>query len=394
MKIGIDCRLWEQTGIGRYTRNLVFNLLKIDRKNKYILFVRNKDLDQVKFQISNFLTIYRIPLQQDKFQIVKIDISWHTIREQVMFPEILKRENLDLMHFPYFSAPIYYNRPFVVTIHDLIQLHFRTGKVSTLPWPFYAFKYLGYKYVILKTSQKARKIIAVSNSTRSEIMDHLKIPKEKIEVIHEGVGLQITNHKLQNKLQITNKLQNYKFSISNTKYFLFVGNVYPHKNTDALLNAFSILLKYYSNVNLLFAGKEDYFYKRLKKAVKKLNLSQNVKFLGDIPDEELSLYYKNAIAEVVPSFMEGFGLPALEAMAHRCVVLASDIPSLKEVCGDNVIYFNPYDENDLAEKMKIVYEGKFDKKIVEKAYLRSQEFSWAKMAKQTLKIYEDSLKKF
>jgi len=376
MRIGIDCRLWDQTGVGRYTRNLVYELQKIDKENKYILFVRQHDYSSVKSQTSNL-----------KFQIKTVNIPWHSVKEQVIFPEILNRENLDLMHFPYFSAPIYYKRPFVTTIHDLIQLHFPTGRASTLPWLFYAIKYLGYKYVILKTSQRAKKIIAVSKATKEEILDHLKVSEDKIEVIYEGVDPQITN----SKLQITNKSQNPKYSILNTKYFLFVGNVYPHKNTDNLVKAFEILLKYHPQTYLFFVGKEDYFYRKLKKNVRELDLFKNIKFLGNVPDEELSNLYKSAIAQIVPSLMEGFGLPALEAMANKCLVIASDIPSLKEICKENVIYFDPYNERDLEEKMKMAYDKNFDRKLIENGFERSKEFSWRKMAEETLQVYEESV---
>ncbi|MEM4230342.1 MAG: glycosyltransferase family 1 protein [Candidatus Pacearchaeota archaeon] len=375
MKIGIDCRLWNQTGVGRYTRNLIDQIQKIDQKNEYVLFVRNQDYGQVKSKIKN-----------QKFKITRANIPWHSIKEQVIFPEILNRENLDLMHFPYFSAPIYYKKPFVITIHDLIQLHFPTGRASTLPWPFYALKYLGYKYIVLRASQNAKKIIAVSNATKDEIVDHLKVPEKRVEVIYEGVESAFKEKGLADSSEIIKR-----YELNANRYFLFVGNVYPHKNADTLLEAFSILSKYYPKAFLVFVGKEDYFYKKLKKIVKDMDLFINVKFLGEVSDEELNILYKNAVAQIIPSFMEGFGLPALEAMRNKCLVLCSDIPALKEICKDSAVYFDPYDVNDLKEKMKKAYEGDFDRKIVETGFKRSQEFSWRKMAEQTLKIYNSQI---
>jgi len=378
MRIGIDCRLWDQTGVGRYTRNLVLNIGELDGKNKYFLFALKQDFGNLKSQISN--------LKYKNFKIVEANIRWHTIKEQVIFPEILNRENLNLMHFPYFSAPIYYKRPFITTIHDLIQLHFSTGRASTLPWPFYAIKYLGYKYIVLKTSQRAKKIIAVSKSTRDEIVDHLKVPKDKVEIIYEGVESAFRKKGIASSLGIAKR-----YGLNANRYFLFVGNVYPHKNTEILIKAFGILLKYYPETHLFFVGREDYFYRKLKENVRKLDLSDNIKFLGNVSDEELNNLYQRAIAQIVPSFMEGFGLPALEAMANRCLVLASDISSLKEVCEENAIYFDPYDEKDLEEKMKMAYDKNFDKKLIENGFERSKEFSWRKMSNETLKIYEQSI---
>jgi len=345
---------------------------KIDKTNKYVLFARRKDYEEIKLKVKN-----------TRFKIVEANIPWHSIKEQVLFPEILKHENLDLVHFPYFSVPIYYNRPSIITIHDLIQLHFPTGRASTLPWPFYFFKYLGYKYVILKASKQAKKIITVSNATKDEIIDHLKIPEEKIEVIYEGV------EPVFRKRGTASSLRTVKRYGLNNRYFLFVGNVYPHKNVEVLIKAFGILLKYYPKTLLVFIGKEDYFYRKLKEKVRKIEFSSNLKFLGDVSDEELGNLYRNAIAEVTPSFMEGFGLPALEAMANKCLVIASDTASLKEICQENAIYFDPYDEKELGEKMKMAYERKFDERIIEGGFKRSKEFSWRRMAEKTLKVYID-----
>jgi len=376
VKIGIDARLIRETGVGRYIRNLVLNLEKIDNKNSYVLFVRNEDIHNSEFIIHN-----------SRFKTVEVNLPWHSLNEQLEFPKILYKESLDLVHFPYFSVPISYNKPFIVTIHDLIIHHFPTGKASTHPSIIYMFKILGYKYVISKACKNAKKIIAVSKSTKEEIVDHLKIPQDKIKVIYEGVDPKISNL----KSQISNKSQNTKYSILNTKYFLFVGNVYPHKNSERMIKAFNIFLQYFPNAQLVFVGKEDFFYKRLKKMIDKMGLGKKIVFYGEVLDEELGALYKNAIAVVVPSLMEGFGLPALEAMANNCLVLASSIPSLKEVCGENAIYFDPYDIEDIAEKMKIAYAKNFDQKIIERGFERSKEFSFRKMAEETLKIYEQAL---
>src|SRR5688500_2177969 len=132
MKIGIDARLWSQTGVGRYIRNLVTNLQEIDTKNEYVLFVQKQDLESIRYKVSS-----------NKYTLVPTDINWHSVKEQVAFPYLLYKQDLDLMHFPYFSLPILYNRPFVITLHDLIIHHFSTGKASTLPVPLYKLKHLG-----------------------------------------------------------------------------------------------------------------------------------------------------------------------------------------------------------------------------------------------------------
>jgi len=360
MRIGIDCRLWCETGVGRYIRNLVLNLQIIDEKNEYILFILSKDSDRLK-------------IENSKVRIIKTDIRWHTLSEQIKFPSILNQENLDLMHFPYFSVPIFYNRPFVITIHDLIINHFSTGQASTWPRPIYGLKRLAYEFALSQAARKAKEIIAVSYATKDEIINHLKVNSNKIVVTHEGVSQKLSGESQK--------------SVIDGNYFLYVGNAYPHKNIDRLLEVFKMLD---NKAKLVFVGKEDYFYKRLRNKIREMGLGVNVNFIENANDEKLSNLYQNAKALILPSLMEGFGLPVLEAMVNKCLVLASDIPALREICGDAAIYFNPYDVNDMLAKISDVQSNNVDhyNGNKEKGLERVKLFSWRKMAKKTLKVYE------
>ncbi|HUD09815.1 MAG TPA: glycosyltransferase family 1 protein [Patescibacteria group bacterium] len=361
MRIGIDCRLWEQTGVGRYTRNIVLNLQAIDKKNQYVLFVRPDDSEMIKKQIAN-----------SKWKIVNVNIKWHSVAEQLRFPSLIKQQKLDLMHFPYFSVPIFYNRPYVVTIHDLIINHFSTGKASTLIYPVYLAKREAYKFIIRQAARNARKIIAPSNATKQEIMDHLKISENKIDVICEASEL--------------SSQQSAVGSQKYGKYFLYVGNAYPHKNLERLIQAFKKIVNEHQDLKLILVGQKDYFYQRLEKEYQ----SDNIIFYGKAGDKELVSLYTNAVALVAPSLMEGFGLPVLEAMSLRCLVVASDIPAFREIAGENALYFNPQDLADIHAKLKNVLENgeKYKEEKLEKAFNKSQQFSWRKAAEQTLNIYE------
>lgn len=368
MKIGIDTRLWNQTGVGRYIRNLTLNLQKIDKDNDYILFVRNSDYDDVKFQISRPKADQ--PMAEN-FKIVQTDISWHSIEEQIKFHQILNKENLDLVHFPYYSVPVFYNKPFVVTLHDLIPLHFQTGYASTLPFPFYKFKFFAYRFIVYQATKKAKKIIVPSIATKADVVKYLKIPSSKIEVIYEAVDDVLRSNKISKKENM----------------IMYVGNVYPHKNLETVLSAIKSSNR---QVKLILVGKEDYFYKRLKRKVEDMQLERQVAFYGFARDEELSSLYKRAKALVIPSFIEGFGLPALEAMANKCLVLASDIPVHREIYKDAAIYFNPKDVTDLAKKIKHVCfnDSNHFKNYIDKGFKRAKEFSWQKTAEETLSLYE------
>lgn len=407
MRIGIDCRLWEQTGVGRYIKNLIINLSNIDKTNEYILFVRSQDAEGIKKQIAN-----------SKWRIVKTDIRWHSVAEQVELPKILAREKLDLVHFPYFSVPIFYDKPFVVTIHDLIINHFSTGKASTLVYPLYLAKRHAYKFVISQAASKAKMVIVPSNASKEEVVNHLKVPASKIKVIYEGMDQDISNLKTQ-KSRLPKPGTGGQANLIPGKYFLYVGNAYPHKNLERLIKAFCMFQGPVANllpasapnpfgeplaqsvravgspsaratlrdVKLVLVGKKDYFYRKLEEK----NKCNNLIYFGKANDHELADLYSYALALVMPSLMEGFGLPILEAMSLRCPVLASNIAVFKEVAGDEAVYFNPTDVGDIADKLEsIILNPESKSKLIEKAYQKTKEFSWEKMAKETLKIYSSA----
>ena len=365
MKIGIDCRLWDETGVGRYIRNLVRQLQYIDNKNEYVLFVLSKDYETLKSEIKN-----------PKWTIEEADIRWHSIAEQLEFPRILNRENLDLVHFPYFSVPIFYKRPFVVTIHDLIQNHHASGKASRLPFLFYYVKRIGYNRVLGNAVKKAKKIIVPLVSVEKDLINTLNVSKDKISVTNEGFDPNIKRGEVSKTVLTATK----------NPYFLYVGNAYPHKNLGMLIEAFNNIKK--NNTKLLLVGREDFFYKRLKKKENK-----NVIFLHEVTDSDLFYLYSNSVAAVSPSLMEGFGLFPLEALGAGAVPIVSNIPSFHEVCGDLAIYFNPKDPKDIAGKLTQVLKLKDSERqdLKKKAQVWLKKFSWQKMAQETLEVYENAV---
>ncbi len=371
MKVGIDCRLWNQTGVGRYICNLVTNLALIDKKNEYVLFVRSQDEKEFK-------------IQNSKFKIVRADVRWHSVEEQVRLPGILSEQNLDLMHFPYFSVPILYNKPFIVTIHDLIVNRFNTGRASTLPFPLYFAKRIGYHAVLSNAVYRSKKIIVPSNAVRVNLLrTYPRINSEKVEVTYEGGFGPLT------ALRVS-EVRNEK--LVEGRYLLRVGNFYPHKNVEGLLLAFNeFLYDNYQNhdVKLVLVGKRDYFSKRITKQIKKLNIGTNVIFLENATDEDLVLLYSNATATIIPSFEEGFSLTAVEALGCGSPLIASDIPVHREICGNVAVYCNPFDTNDIKQKISFVFSlvESSRKELVDQGKRQAKKFSWEKMAEQTLSVY-------
>jgi glycosyltransferase involved in cell wall biosynthesis len=165
------------------------------------------------------------------------------------------------------------------------------------------------------------------------------------------------------------------------KYFLYVGNAYPHKNLDVLLHALSEV----TDAKLILVGKDDYFYKRLKQTDIVRLLKDKIIFKTDVSDSELKILYQNAQAFVFPSLMEGFGLPALEALANNCPVIVSDIPVFHEILRNSATYFDPRSSDDLGKVLKHAVKNRLP---VNTGILKN--YSWQKMAKETLSVYEHS----
>ena len=174
-------------------------------------------------------------------------------------------------------------------------------------------------------------------------------------------------------------------------YFIYVGNAYPHKNLKRLIEAMVALNKKVSqNIKLYIVSSRNVFTKRLENLVEKLNAKDYIKLLGFVPDEELKVLYKNSLGFVFPSLSEGFGLPGLEAMNAQTIVACSDIPVFKEIYKDVPLYFNPFDVNSISETMKLILDidPEAREKRIEKGINLAKTYSWSKMARETLNVYE------
>ena len=367
MKIGIDARFLGpmSKGLGRYAERLVENLEKIDRKNEYVVFLRKENWDYYTPKFSNFKKVLA-------------DYRWYSLKEQIMMPIAIWKEKIDLMHFPHFNIPIFSPTKFVTTIHDLILLRFPTPRATTLGPILYKIKYLAYKFVIWLGVLRAKKVITVSNYSKKEIVEYFKIEEEKIDVTYEACdGVE------QGQLKIPEQESLKKLGITKP-FILYVGNAYPHKNLEILLE---VVREIDLDCQLVFVGKEDYFYKRLKNMVGKEEQGKVV-FTDFVTEAVLADLYRGAHLYIFPSFIEGFGLPGLEAMNYRLPVVASNSSCLEEIYGDAAIYFNPREKNDIIEKIKQVY---FDKalrgKLKEKGLLQVKKYNWEFLAKETLHIY-------
>lgn len=374
MKIGLDARLYGTIsgGIGRYLQQLIVNLENIDHQNQYIIFIGKKNYDEYEPKNKNF-------------QKVLADIPWYSLAEQRLMPRLIAEHQTDLMHFPHFNAPYFYQGNFVVTIHDLILMNFSSERATTLgPLKFKA-KYLGYRAVINKAAKNARKIITPSAFTKSEILAKFNIEPKKIAVIYEGL-----TPLLSRADEIDDKKVLLRYNITKP-YFFYVGNAYPHKNLEGLILVFKKFLEKH-DYQLVLAGKKDYFYHRLAEQVQRENLSPHVILTDFVPDKELSALYSKAFAYIFPSLYEGFGLPPLEAMAAGVPVVSSGIPCLKEVLGGAPLYFKANNQEDCLKKMlDLAGDQELRDELIKRGAEQVKKYSWEKMARETLGIYEQCL---
>lgn len=376
MKILIDARMYglEHTGVGRYIMKLVQELRKIDKKNNYVLVLRKK-------------YFYKLKLPNNWTKVLA-DYRHYTFAEQIKLPGLIKKSNPDIVHFPHFNIPVLYKGKFIVTIHDMI-MHRQAINATKLPLPLYLVKRLPYKYIFRKAIESSVSVITPTKTIKKEIVNYYKIPDAKISVIYEGAPAFDTDSKINtDNFKILSKYNIKK------PYFIYVGNAYPHKNLERLVEAILMLNRNRKEkVHMVLATSGNIFTQRLSQIIKSLNAEEFVKLLRFVTDAELEVLLANSCAFVYPSLSEGFGLQGLESIAAGTLVLASDISVFKEVYEDNVVYFNPYDFASLAKVMKDALEMDKDlrQKFIKKAQVFIKKYSWPQMAKETLDIYNSSV---
>lgn len=372
MRIGIDARMYGSgfTGIGRYTYELIHNLAQLDSSNDYVIFLRKEAFDGF------------VP-PNTRFKKVLADFPHYSFAEQTCFLSVLNREKLDLMHFCHFNAPVFYRRPFVVTIHDLTLSFFPGKKMNG--W----LRRIAYQFVLRAVTRHARRIIAVSGHTKKDLQTLLGIPDDKISVIFNGV-----NPDFGTPSSLDPKALRAQFSLLKP-YFLYTGVWRDHKNIVGLLKAFHALqVESEQCYQLVITGRPNPNYPEVPETVKALGLENEVRLTGLVGDEELKALYQQALAYVFPSFYEGFGFPPLEAMLCGIPVAASNTSSIPEICGSgNALFFDPYNVDEIKTAMRTVAtDQELRKALIEQGSKHALRFKWDAMASAVLDVYNGILR--
>lgn len=355
MTIGIDASrafVKTKTGIEEYSFQVIKHLCDKLEKEQVILYCN---------PAINIRPDFKLPASW-KIKFLRAPIFWTQARLSL---EILFHP-VDVLFVPAHTVPIIHPKNTIVTIHGL-EYEFCPGAYSL-------FERLYMRWSIRKSCRWAKRIIAVSENTKKDLIKLYGVPKEKITVIYEGYG----EHKTCNTKHIT---QEKKFE---KLYLLFVGRLEERKNIEGMVDAFEILKeKYEISHRLILVGKYGYGGENIKNKIYGSDYKHDIILTGYISDEEKFYLLKNADVFLFPTFYEGFGLPILEAQSVGTPVITSNISSMPEVAGKSAVLVDPKDANEIAEAIhKLISDESYKNDIIEKGLENVKRFSWEKCARE------------
>jgi len=368
VRIGIDARLAgaPRTGIGSYTANLVAALARVGGPDSFVLFT-DRPL---------------VPLPGAAFSNEVLPMPRRLVWTFGSLPRACRRARLDLFHgTTNFEIPAFAGCPLVATVHDLIPLRFPAAVSRRFRWLF--------RGLIGRTIRSARRVITVSEFTRREIVERYPFAADRIAVVPNGVdpafraaGDPQDDRMVRERHGLTGR------------YLLFVGVFEPRKNVPLLVDAFEIMRHTRpetADLQLALAGGAGWRGEAIAEGVRSRGLEPAVRLLGYVPDADLPALYRGATLAVIPSQYEGFGLPAIEAMACGAPVLASDAGALPETVGDAGELFAPGDPGLLARRMAdLAAAPERLAALREGGFARAAGYTWDRAAARTLDVYREA----
>jgi len=377
MRIGIDISSIlskRKTGIGWYTYYLIKNLIEVDKENEYVLFGCSIGNYRGKFNLKGDFNGENLNISV-KFLPNKLMSSLH-----IFFPIEFLHGRFDVIHItlhPYSVLNIFGKQ--IVTVHDLCHL-------INSKW-FHPVESYPFKIVITKTVQRVDRIIAVSESTKRDLIEYLGVKSEKVEVIYEGVDEIFRVVEDREKIEEVKR----RYGISK-RYILTVGTIEPKKNHIRLLNVFKRIREKREDYQLVICGKYGWKTERFLERLSGLPdfIRKDIIITEYVRYEDLPLLYNGCDIFIYPSLYEGFGLPIVEAMRCGVPVITSNISSMPEVAGDGAILVNPEDEEEIGNAIiRLIEDRELREELKKKGLERSKMFSWEKTAIETLKVYKE-----
>jgi glycosyltransferase involved in cell wall biosynthesis len=369
MRIAIDIRKINEFGVGTYIWNLVRNLAAIEVQNEYLLIGSHRNFHELGPLPPNFKQLYQ----------PEEETLW---RHHVTVPFAVRRHAVDVVHVPHHDAPFFNPSKLVVTIHDCVHVLFPHEASSK----FQNYRsYLQTKRVV----ESAKHVLAVSKSTKQDLINIFELPESKISVVHNALDERFAfTHTPEERKHV---LERYQLK---DPFVLYAGKIRPHKNLHRLIEAFAVLKseliddEKYKNLKLIIIGDELSKHQYLRLTVIRSGAQQDVRFFGFVPYPILRVFYQSAALFAFPSLYEGFGLPPLEAMANRTPVIASNTSSLPEVLEDAAVLVNPENVFDIARGMKLILSDEvLRQRLVQKGIDQVGKFSWRVAAEKVLETY-------
>jgi glycosyltransferase involved in cell wall biosynthesis len=371
IQVGVNAHLlscaenYRSAGISWYSQNLLRHLPEADPAVRYTAFVGEKRYEGVS---GLHVRVSRLPTHRPP-----VRIFW----EQVVQPWALRQAGVDLVHGLALVGPLLDSHPLVVTIHDLSFLRY--------PQNFQTLKRLYLTLFTRLSVRRARRVIAISESTRRDIVEQYRVLPETVDLIYYGSDPAFRPLPEEHVARFRSEQG------LPARFILFVGTLEPRKNVVRLIEAYA-RLPGSDRPPLMLIGGKGWLYETVFARVEELGLSAEVHFVGYVPGDRLPLWYNAAELFVYPSVYEGFGLPPLEAMACGTPVITSTVSSLPEVVGTAGLLVNPDDTEALTAAMHRVLQDSDERNRMRTAGLaQAQRFSWADCARRTVESYRRAL---
>lgn len=353
--IAIDCRMMFSSGIGTYLQHFVPIFIQRRPDWSFQLLGDVERLSSFEWSVAK------------NVELIDFTAKIYSIKEQVQFP-VEKIKDADVLWCPNYNIPLRWRGIKLVTVNDVAHLalpEIYGGVLKTL----YA------KTMLNAVKRMADEIIYISNFSKTEFNTRVGIPTCNENVVYCGVGEEWFLDKPDH-------------SGAETSYFVFVGNVKPHKNLQRLLDAFALIMDDVPH-QLKIIGKREGFITgdhSVQEQIEKFG--DRILFTGFVDDDTLKQIIGNAEALVLPSMYEGFGLPPVEAMAAKCPTLVANAASMPEVCQDAALYCDPYDVFDIAKQLKLLLtDTALQDQLRKRGVQRAKELDWASAAQEYLEIF-------
>ncbi|MFZ0547579.1 MAG: glycosyltransferase family 1 protein [Candidatus Promineifilaceae bacterium] len=356
---------YRRAGIHQYIYQLLAHLPQFSRDFDYTVYANHTaDLNQ---NSSMHFVGTRMPTERPLARIL-----W----EQLLWPPALLQAKADLLHSMAFVTPFWRPCSAIVTVYDLSFIYY--------PERYPAFRRFYLTSQTRRSCRSARRVVAISESGRQDIHRLFEVPMDRIDVVPPGVT---ADYCQRPKAEVEAFRQREALP---EQFLLHVGTLQPRKNLLVLLEALAQIKR--PELLLVFIGGKGWYYEEIFARVKALNLTDQVRFTGYVPDEDLPLWYNAATIFVFPSIYEGFGMPVLEAIACGTAVIAADTSSIPEVVGEAARLFAPHDVDTLAEHIQTMLDNPDLLASMQAQGLeRARLFSWEKSAEQMITVYEEAL---